>query len=81
VCRATAVRHRFTRPYRPQTNGKAERWVRTVLGECLYLQAFESSEVRRLALKRWLQWYNRRRPHRALQGRTPEAQLGLLRAA
>ena len=81
VCRVTGVRHRFTRPYRPQTNGKAERWIRTALGECLYLRPFGSCEQRQVGLANWLQWYNRQRPHRALQGRSPERHLSALRAA
>jgi transposase InsO family protein len=81
VCRVATVRHRFTRPYRPQTNLKAERWIRTVLGECLYLRPFGSCDERRAGLAAWLQWYNRHRPHRALQGRSPERHLSALRAA
>jgi len=81
VCRAAGISHRFTRPYRPQTNGKAERWIRTALGECLYLRPFGSCDERRAGLAEWLQWYNRHRPHRALQGRSPERHLSALRAA
>lgn len=81
VCRAAGVRHRFTRPYRPQTNGKAERWIRTVLSECLYLEVFASSEARRVGLDRWLRWYNSQRPHRALDGLPPARRLAELRAA
>lgn len=81
VCRSAQLRHRFTRPYHPQTNGKAERWIRTVLGECLYLEVFQSSEHRRDGLARFLQWYNRHRPHRALGGLSPCARLAQLQAA
>jgi len=81
VCRAAGVRHRFTRPYHPQTNGKAERWIRSVLSECLYLEVFSSSEQRRQRLDRWLGWYNSQRPHRALNGLPPARRLAELRAA
>jgi len=81
VCRAAQLRHRFTRPYHPQTNGKAERWIRTVLSECLYLEVFQSSDHRRDGLARFLQWYNQHRPHRALGGLTPCARLAQLQAA
>ena len=81
VCRASGVRHRFTRPYRPQTNGKVERWIQTALRECLYLWAFDSSEERRDRLQGWVRWYNRHRPHRSLQGLPPTRRLAQLRAA
>lgn len=81
VCRATGLRHRFTRPYRPQTNGKAERWIRTVLSECLYLEVFASSDERQRRLAIWLRWYNSTRPHRALEGLPPARRLAELRAA
>jgi transposase InsO family protein len=81
VCRAAQLRHRFTRPYHPQTNGKAERWIRTVLSECLYLEAFMSSEHRRDGLAHFVRWYNQHRPHRALAGLSPCARLAQLQAA
>ena len=81
VCRAAGVRHRFTRPYRPQTNGKVERWIQTALTECLYRWAFDSSGERRERLQGWVRWYNRHRPHRSLQGLPPTCRLAQLRAA
>jgi transposase InsO family protein len=81
VCRVVGLRHRFTRPYHPQTNGKAERWIRTVLSECLYLEVFHSSEQRRDGLAHFLQWYNQHRPHRALGGLSPWTRLAQLQAA
>jgi transposase InsO family protein len=81
VCRAAHVRHRFTRPYRPQTNGKVERWIQTALRECLYRWAFDSSDERREQLQAWVRWYNRHRPHRSLQGLPPTRRLAQLRAA
>jgi transposase InsO family protein len=50
VARRLELGHSRARPYRPQTNGKCERWIRTVLSECLYLEVFGSSAERRLAL-------------------------------
>ncbi len=81
VCRIAGLRHRRTQPYHPQTNGKAERWIKTLLQECLYLEAFHSDQERAEALARFLRWYNRQRPHRALKGLTPSARLVQLQAA
>ena len=81
VCRMAGLRHRWTQPYHPQTNGKAERWIKTLLQECLYLEAFSSCEERAAGLDRFLRWYNRHRPHRALKGLTPSARLAQLQAA
>jgi len=71
VMRAAGLRHLRTRPYRPQTNGKVERWIRTVLSECLYLEVFSSGEQRRHALERFIAFYNDRRPHLAFKGGPP----------
>jgi transposase InsO family protein len=81
VVRRLGMRHSRTRPYRPQTNGKAERWIRTVLSECLYLEVFSSSEERRLALTRFVLYYNEMRPHLGIGGRTPRQRLELKLAA
>lgn len=81
VCRMTGLRHRRTRPYHPQTNGKAERWIQTALRECLYLEVFHESDQRREGLHRFVQWYNAHRPHRALKGLSPSARLTQLQAA
>lgn len=75
VARRLLLRHSRTRPYRPQTNGKCERWIRTVLSECLYLEVFASSAERRLALERFVAWYNEERPHLGIGGRTPRQRL------
>jgi transposase len=69
------IKHLRTRPYRPRTNGKAERFIQTMLRECAYGQAFQSSQHRRRALRRWLTYYNCRRPHSALGHNTPISRL------
>jgi transposase InsO family protein len=75
ACRALGVRHLRTRPYRPQTNGKAERFIRTMLGGWAYGAIYRDSAERRAALDGWLWHYNHERPHRALGRRTPAARL------
>jgi transposase InsO family protein len=62
---------RFTRPYRPQTNGKAERFNRTLADEWAYVRPFTSSAERTAALPDWLHTYNHHRSHTALGGRPP----------
>ena len=62
---------RFTRPYRPQTNGKAERFNRTLLVEWAYLRPDASNQERTAALDGWLQPYNHHRAHTALGGQPP----------
>ena len=81
VCRMAGLRHRRTRPYHPQTNGKAERWIQTALRECLYLEVFQSSEQRLAGLQQFIRWYNLHRPHRAHKGLPPSARLAQLQAA
>ena len=63
-----AIRHRRTRPYRPQTNGKAERFNRTLADEFLYNFRFRSESERRIRLKRWVHDYNCHRHHTAVGG-------------
>ena len=70
ACRALGVRHLRTRPYRPQTNGKAERLIRTLLGGWAYGAVYGSSRERAAALDGWLWTYNHRRRHAAI-GRQP----------
>lgn len=65
------ARHKFTRPYRPQTNGKAERFIRTLLDEWAYARLYSSNQERVLALATWVDFYNARRPHTGLQGQAP----------
>lgn len=75
VVRAHGLAHRFTRPYRPQTNGKAERFIRTLLTEWAYAQAYRTSAFRTAALHRYLHFYNTLRRHSALGYRTPAQRL------
>ena len=70
ACRALGIRHLRTRPYRPQTNGKAERFIRTLLVGWAYGAIYRSSHERTTALDGWLWHYNHRRRHSAL-GRQP----------
>jgi len=78
ACRALRIKHLRTRPYRPQTNGKAERFIRTLLGGWAYGAIYRSSAERNRALAGWLDWYNTRRPHGALSHKPPIARLNEL---
>src|SRR5581483_10823673 len=78
ACRTIGIRHLRTRPYRPQTNGKAERFIRTLLGGWAYGAIYRSSQERNTALTGWLDWYNTRRPHGALSHKPPIARLNEL---
>jgi transposase InsO family protein len=78
ACRALGIRHLRTRPYRPQTNGKAERFIRTMLGGWAYGAVYRNSDERNAALAGWLDFYNRRRPHGALSHKPPIARLNEL---
>ena len=71
TCQALALVHRFTRPYTPRTNGKAERFIQTLLREWAYAIAYPSSAHRTAALARWLHYYNWHRPHSALHRQPP----------
>ena len=74
-CRELGIRHLRTRPYRPQTNGKAERFIRTLLGGWAYGAIYRSSAERTRALPGWLEHYNYRRPHGAIGRKPPGARL------
>jgi transposase InsO family protein len=75
ACRALGIRHLRTRPYRPQTNGKAERFIRTMLGGWAYGAIYRNSAERTAALEGWLWRYNFKRPHGSLGRKTPAARL------
>jgi transposase InsO family protein len=75
ACRTLGIRHRRTRPYRPQTNGKAERFIRTLLGGWAYGALYRNSSERTAALDGWLDHYNHRRRHSALGHKPPIARL------
>jgi transposase InsO family protein len=69
--RRLEIERRYTRIYRPRTNGKAERFIQTLLTEWAYARRYRSSVVRARALSGYLRWYNRRRPHSSLRARPP----------
>jgi transposase InsO family protein/transposase len=75
ACRLLGIRHLRTRPYRPRTNGKAERFIRTLLSGWAYGAIYGSSRERTAALDGWLWTYNHRRPHGSLSHKTPIARL------
>lgn len=70
------VRHLRTRPYRPRTNGKAERFIQTLQVEWAYAASYQNHQHRAAALAPWLDYYNTRRPHSALGHKTPASILG-----
>jgi transposase InsO family protein len=75
ACRLLGLRHLRTRPYRPRTNGKAERFIRTLLGGWAYGAIYGTSAERTAALDGWLWTYNHRRPHGSLSHKPPAARL------
>ena len=70
-CQVRGIRHLRTRPYTPRTNGKAERFIQTLLREWAYAQPYGSSQARQAVLPRWRHYYNWHRPHVSLDGRPP----------
>ena len=75
ACTRHRIRHLRTRPYRPRTNGKAERFIQTLLREWAYAVRYETSNHRTLALAPWIDYYNHRRPHGALSHQPPATRL------
>jgi transposase InsO family protein len=73
------IKHRFTRPYTPRTNGKAERFIQTALREWAYARTYQDSAQRESQLHLWLHDYNFHRPHASLNLNTPASRAGLNR--
>jgi len=71
TCAELGIAARYTRPYSPWTNGKAEALIKTLLREWAYRFAYPTSRHRAQALPGFIRWYNRRRPHGSLKGRPP----------
>ena len=76
LCQAHAIRHIFTKPFTPRTNGKAERFIQTALREWAYARAYHNSWQRALLLPAWLHDYNWHRPHASLKGSPPISRSG-----
>jgi transposase InsO family protein len=66
ICRRLGLKHRYTRPYTPRTNGKAERFIQTLIREWAYATPYENSDERKTALHEWIHLYNWQRPHGSL---------------
>jgi transposase InsO family protein len=77
ACGKLGLRHIRTRPYTPRTNGKAERFIQTVLTEWAYARAYDTSNQRAADLPVWTHMYNWHRPHSALESKPPISRLGL----
>jgi transposase InsO family protein len=75
ACRDLELKHSFTRPYRPQTNGKAERFIQSALREWAYGIPYNHSSERTAMLERWIHHYNWHRPHQGIKGSTPFSRL------
>jgi transposase InsO family protein len=75
ACTALGIRHKRTQPYRPQTNGKIERFHRTLADGWAYARHYHSETERRAALPTWLHSYNHHRPHSAIGGKPPITRL------
>jgi transposase InsO family protein len=80
TCRDLGISPRWTRPWRPQTNGKVERFHRTLLDEWAYHQPYTSEAERQAAFPDWLDWYNYHRPHTGISGQTPASRVTNLSA-
>ena len=75
TCERLAIKHSFTRPFRPQTNGKAERFIQSALREWAYGIPYIHSRERTAMLERWIHHYNWHRPHQGINGQTPMTRL------
>jgi transposase InsO family protein len=74
-CEERGIRQSFTRPYTPQTNGKAERFIQTLVRRWAYRYVFRTSAQRVASLRPWVTHYNHQRPHRSLGKKTPMERL------
>ena len=79
ACVCLELKHKFTRPYRPQTNGKAERFIQSALREWAYGIPYNHSSERTTMLERWTHQYNWHRPHQGIKGLAPMSRLALSR--
>lgn len=77
ACRRLGLKHKRTRPYRPRTNGKAERWIQSALHEWAYAHIYQDADERAAYLPFWLHEYNWHRPHASLQNKPPISRLQL----
>ena len=77
ACQTLGLKHRFTRPYTPRTNGKAERFIQTALREWAYARSYGNSNERSQELRPWLHQYNWHRPHSSLGLSPPISRSGL----
>ncbi|MCK5274386.1 MAG: IS481 family transposase, partial [Alphaproteobacteria bacterium] len=77
TCQALGLRHIFTKPYTPRTNGKAERFIQSSLREWAYARAYQNSGQRARELPHWLHHYNWHRPHAGIKGNPPVSRAGL----
>ena len=77
ACRRLGIRHLYTQPYRPRTNGKAERFIQSALREWAYARSYRTSDQRSAHLAPWLHRYNWHRPHGSLRGQSPISVLAL----
>lgn len=75
ACQVLGIRHKFTRAYRPQTNGKAERFIQSALREWAYAWIYQNSQERTDALASWQHHYNWHRPHSGIGGLAPMSRL------
>jgi transposase InsO family protein len=75
LCAGEGVKQSFTKPYTPQTNGKAERFIQTMKRRWAYRFTFRTSAIRAASLRPWVKHYNHERPHRSLGKRTPMQRL------